>query len=147
MATSLETIAEVFGFGRIQDLLTLLDLLAANGYSLEDLTRYRDERIADRVARQKEQEAFLEAFTRRAKRCPECGAAMNLAPVNAGPRDQVGGGYQSQWICPNGECMETVYNTEAAAEIVQKMGLTPPGRLPAPQPRRQKPCGGCNGKA
>jgi len=148
MTKGIEAIADVFGMGRIQDLLTLLGLLMENGHSVADLQRYMEERMAGRAAFRRDLEAFEKAFAAKAKHCPACGAAMNLAPVNTGPRDRVDGGYQSQWICPHSACMETVFNLESPAEIVQQLGLTPPQRPTPPRhPPKRQPCGGCNGKA
>jgi len=148
MNASIDKIANVFGMGRIQDLLTLLTLLVESGHTINDLRLYIEEQAADRVARRMDEEAFQRAFTEKAERCPACGAPMNLAPVNTGPRDQVGGNYRSQWVCPDGTCMETVFNLETAAAIVQKMGIgPPPAKNPPRRPAKRKPCGGCNGKA
>jgi hypothetical protein len=36
-----------------------------------------------------------------ARRCPDCGGMLNIAPVNTMPCNQVGGGYQSSWYCPS----------------------------------------------
>jgi hypothetical protein len=148
MQKSMEDIAGVFGMGRIQDLLTLLTLLEENGHTLEDLHYYREARMAANAARRQMMEDFQKAFAERARRCPACGAVMHLVPVNSGPRDQVGGGYRSQWICPDSHCMETIYNLETPAAIVRRMGLEPPPRPgPPKRPPKRKPCGGCNGKA
>lgn len=148
MTRSIASIVDVFGLGRIQDFLTLLALLEENGYTLADLARHRDERIAANVDRARAREAFQAAFREKARRCPACGTAMNLMPVNTGPRDQVGGRWRSQWLCPNSSCMETVFSSKTPAEIVRGLGLAPPERPPAARPpTKRQPCGGCNGKA
>ena len=52
-------------------------------------------------------------------KCPECGAGFRLAPVNTGPRDQVGGDYHSQWYCT--KCNNSVFNKETVQEILEQL--------------------------
>jgi len=51
------------------------------------------------------------------RNCPNCNVSMNLQPVNTSSRDQTGDDSNSVWICPNIECMNTIYNKETIKEL------------------------------
>jgi hypothetical protein len=138
MTADMAQILAAFSAGQIQDALTLFDLLARRGLTVEDLRRHRAEAAAAAARDVRARERRLAAFRERARRCPACGNPMGLHAVNTGPRDQVGGGYRSQWICRAPGCLETEFNRQSVAEILSGMGLAPPAR-----PKK----GCCNGKA
>jgi len=134
----------VFGRGHLQDLLTLSDHLRSLGLTMEDARRHLDRlRGANRQA-ERHRRRMMYAYARRAKACPACGAPMSLYPVNSGPRDQVGGDWRAQWLCPNPRCAETLYVTETTTQIMRALGFVPaskPAVTPASKVRNQRRCG------
>ena len=123
----LESILAAFKQGNIQDALTMMDLISAHGYSLDDLRDHVENLRASMIAKAKTESSMLRAFIDKAPRCGECGQPMNLFPVNSGPRDQVGGDWKSQWVCM---CGEAVYNTESPAEVLEALGITQTAEKP-----------------
>ena len=126
-----------FGPARLQELVALRRALLSAGIAIELIEDF----VAEKNARQqREHEAARHRqalFERHAPRCPDCGQVMVLAAVNTGPRDQVGGPWQSQWFC---RCGAANYSKETAAEILQAMGLA----MPAARTNQRRRC---NGKA
>jgi|GEM_PF-3246457 len=141
--TTIDAALAAFGRGRLHELVALADSLQAQDLSLDDVRAYLARQRENAQAKERRLRQRARLFARRARRCPACGGGMSLFPVNSGPRDQVGGPWRSQWVCPL--CGETLYNTEPPAEILRDMGLA----VPAPRaPRTTTPkrrC--CNGAA
>lgn len=142
---AIEQAVAAFGAGRLQELVALMDRLEALGLGLSDVRWYLAGRRASVQQGQRRAVRLRRAYARRARACAACGRPMALYPVNSGPRDQVGGGYRSQWICPG--CGEAEYNTDDVGEILRAMGLDarPPARRESAQTTPKKRC--CNGTA
>ncbi len=133
--------------GRLHELIALYDLLTRAGLDMAALRRYLDERTAaaaERLARENEQ---VRLYNEQARRCPDCGRVMQLYPVNTGPRDQVGGGFHSQWACPGRDCMETIYNRETVDQLMAAMGFSAARAPRQPAAVTHKKGGCCNGAA
>jgi RNase P subunit RPR2 len=95
MATNKVTsnVLKAFAFSRLQELLALSEALRRNGKSLDDVRRYIELR---RSAMEKKEKIISVVM---ARRCPECGEMMKIAPVNTGHRDQTGDDSTFVWIC------------------------------------------------
>jgi hypothetical protein len=132
-----------FGIGKLQDLMALYGHVRRAGYNMEDVQRYFDTQLAEAQKRLAEEDAHARLYFAHAKRCPDCGAVMHLYPVNSSPRDHVGGKYKSQWVCPNPNCMETLYSHKTMPQALAAMGLESGRRRPTAKP--EKRCN--NGKA
>ena len=94
----------VFGYGKLQDLLTLWGLLDREGITREDVTEYVAAKL-DAIARAEKWNTLMaerkaEADKVAATFCPECGNKMNLYPVE-GDNPQ---GYKSRFICEKSRC-------------------------------------------
>lgn len=57
-------------------------------------------------------------------KCPDCGKAMSLGKVNTSKQNQVGGGYHTQWLCPDekGCGFQNSYSTLTVEEQIKKYG-------------------------
>ena len=103
---------EVFSFGQHQDVLTYLNHLKSKGWTIEDAKNWIEEQQKSIVKQQKLYEAR--------PKCPECQQPLRGFPVNTEPGNQTGDSTdKSMWLCPNPECMHTIYNKQTLKELSQ----------------------------
>lgn len=107
-----------FTFGQLQDISTLLKHLEKNNVSIEAFIDYIEEQKKEKVKAEKQNKEQGKKdkaqWDKNALKCSECKTTMNLYPVNFTPRDQVGGDFNSQWLCPN--CGYEEYSTKTIRE-------------------------------
>ena len=110
------------GFGKKQDLGTLLIAIRDSGVTYNDVIGYIEalkkqiqvaEMQNNKLSRERQSE-----WEKVAKRCPDCGFAMNLHHVNDSIRTKVGGGFKSQWFC--NKCNYDIYSKKTAQEILKE---------------------------
>ncbi len=116
MMNLIEEKFKVFGFGKIQDLVTMLDIMHKHGISENDIRSYVKEKIEnvrerDRKIRGKNKK-FQEIWQKKAKRCPHCDIPMRLTP---------GDSNDSMWTCM--KCRYGAYDPRNPQEILKAMGL------------------------
>jgi len=103
----------VFGFGLLQDLVALLDILEREKISLEDVRSYVKERIANTQARIDLQKRAYEKkvawWNKVAKRCPKCDTPMSLIAITTPKGKANKKGYKSLWSCPKTDCTYEKY--------------------------------------
>ena len=105
----LANLIKAYGFGRLQDLLTLDMELSQAGYSMDDLTEFVETKR--RLLKKKER---IRTITRNCA----CGTPMDLLPVNTGPRDQTGDDSTFVWMCS--KCGECEYKNKTLAQIIKE---------------------------
>lgn len=105
---------EVFGFGKLQDLMTLYVVLRKEKISLRELEDYL--KYKQRVEKQREEEAsrslkeVSERWNRNAKRCPLCNRVLNLRPITEPVGRLNVQGYKSHWYCLTEDCIYEEYS-------------------------------------
>ena len=121
----IKKLLEPFGLtlGQLQDISTLLGVFKKNNISIDDFAGFiKNERLEliksneSDIKRIKKNKTF---WGKNALRCSECSQKMNLYPVNTVPGDKTGDDSKSVWICPNKNCMETIYNKQSMQEITE----------------------------
>lgn len=112
----MKEIEEVFGFGRLQEVLTILHEMESRGLTVQDLKQYVDERKKEMAKAAKDAEPPIQLC----RLCQVCAAPMSLAPVNTGPRDQTGDGSTFVWTCP--QCGEEIWTDKPLRKIYELHG-------------------------
>jgi len=110
----------VFDFRQHQEVLTYLTYLNEKGWTIEDVKGWMDERkrILDENKEQAEREQ--KAYEEKMLKCPKCGSTMFIRPVNIDNKTQTGDSKdKSVWMCPDKECLYTIYNEKTVQEIVR----------------------------
>jgi RNase P subunit RPR2 len=140
-------VLKAFAFSRLQELLALSEALRRNGKSLDDVRRYIELR---RSAMEKKEKIISVVM---ARRCPECGEMMKIAPVNTGHRDQTGDDSTFVWICsvcwheewtnkPLRKIIHDLHGGQApkafSADVVQPPSMVEGGYGRAPKPATQR---------
>jgi len=108
----MKKILEAYGFGKLQDLLTLERQLARRGISFADLRGFVEGEIR-RLEEEKKQRVGFQ------KSCPACNGPMVLFPVNTTRRNQTGDESTAVWTCAR--CGEEIWETDTIAEIHKRM--------------------------
>ena len=107
---------KVFGFGKIQDFVTMLDIMKKYGISEDNIRNYVKEKIQEIKAKDKKirdgSRKFQEIWQKKAKRCPHCDIPMRLTP---------GDSNDSMWTCM--KCRHGAYDSRNPQEIIKEMGL------------------------
>ena len=106
----LSNLIKVYGYGKIQDLLTLYTELEQNGYTMDDLTALVEARQIAMKRREKLRTPSPD--------CPECGKPINFDPVNTGAGDQTGDDSTFRWFCPY--CEYERFTNESLRDIIFK---------------------------
>jgi RNase P subunit RPR2 len=123
MVTS--NLLKAYPFGRLQDFLTLHDLLVANGKSVDDLRAYVTAKQAAMARGRKIAGAVL------SRQCPGCGRRLAFYRVNTGPRDQTGDDSTFVWTCPG--CGHEEWTNKPLRTIIRDLHG---GRAPKPATQR-----------
>ena len=96
-----EQTMQAYSWSFQQDVVTFLRSLHVKGidinWAIKCILIKQKTVIFDR----KERAKAISEWERVARKCPDCGATMHLMRVNHTKGTMVGGGYQTQWICPN----------------------------------------------
>ena len=106
--------------GKKQDLGTLLIHLRNEGVSINEVIDYIEGSKKSLQEKQTNQVTDMGNRNRIALKCSECQTVMGLFPINTCAGDQVDGSLNSVWICPNKDCMETIYNKQPVREIIKE---------------------------
>lgn len=121
----IEKKTDVFGFGKLQGLITLYALLKKEKISLKELQEYLKQKRTLNIAKEDEQRmAFKEAeelWEANAKRCPECGRALMLRPVSHLQGKSNIQGHQSHWYCIAEDCIHEEYSKVPYKELYLKV--------------------------
>ena len=104
----------VFSFAHHQDVLTYLIHLEKSGWTLKDVKEWIEEKRRLLVS---EEKTLAVSYN-----CPKCNTFMRLLPVNFTRATLTEDDSQSVWLCPNSNCMHTIYNKESVEELSQKGG-------------------------
>ena len=109
----------VFGFKHHQDFLTYFDLLEKKGWSVEDVKKYVEAKKEKLDKDRRQAIRNQEAYNKKMLKCPKCSTVMFIRPVNIDAKTQTGDPKdKSVWMCPNEECLHTIYNEKTAQEII-----------------------------
>jgi len=109
-----ETDMAAFGFNQHQDVLTYLSHLETMGWTIEDAKLW----VTEKKAKVIEQKTKVTLQTSLIFNCPECSLRMRLLSVNDTSATQTGDSTdKSMWLCPNRECMHTIYNKQTLEEL------------------------------
>lgn len=120
----LERVVEVFGLGKVQDVLTFLDYLQKEGVSVQDVRDYMAECAMDHArARMTTRAKRLREWEQKAPKCPECGMPLRLREITLSPGRGNENAYRSEWYCPGAQCIYEAYSTMPALEQIKKYGL------------------------
>lgn len=92
-----------FGFGVLQDMANVMKIMIESEVTIEELIAWVKQTHANQNSMLFEYSkrrylAYLD-YKLNSRRCPDCGDIMRAMPVNTGPGDQVGGNYQTVWMC------------------------------------------------
>lgn len=115
----------VFSFGKLQDLVTLLNLIEERGITVEEVRNYvskeREKMEFRTAAIQKLTEKRMMEWEKIAKRCPECGSVLALSPINAPQGKANIHGYKSLWFCPKGDCIYEKFEKKSVKKILKEL--------------------------
>ena len=116
---------EVFGFGKLQDLITLYSVLQRENITFVELKKYveKTKKINLKVIteRKKVFERMKEKWERKGKRCPVCAGSLFLRAVNIPKGKANRKGYTCHWFCPKEDCPFEEYTYEDSQEIYRKI--------------------------
>lgn len=109
-----------FGFRQHEEFLTYYETLRSCGLTPQDVREFV---LKKQELNQKEEELLrkkLEAWDKKMLRCPKCSTKMSLFSVNNLSGNQTGDNSLSMWLCPNKNCLHTIYNKEKIQEILER---------------------------
>ena len=116
---------KVFGFGQLQNLVTLFSILRREEISIEDVEEYV---LHVKMA----EKAYTEEFTKRAKeteriwnkntrRCPDCTKPLMLRAIKIPRGKENVKGYTCHWFCQGEDCTFEEYAYEDFQELYKKI--------------------------
>jgi hypothetical protein len=93
---------EAFNFGFMQDVRTFINSLKNKGITLDHAISCIELRQGKFDKAREQDKKDRDLWTKKAKRCPNCGQILQLKPVNSpeGPGNVKG--YKSIWFCSRG---------------------------------------------
>ncbi len=123
----LEKLTEGFGFGKLQDIITLKKHLEKHEYTIDDVECYVQWKKDAILKAQEEQmkkhkekvKPSKDALTKVLPKCPQCNALLEIIPVRVKEGRQNVHGYKSVLRCFNGDCVYEKYGREPALDIVK----------------------------
>lgn len=103
---------QVFGFGKIQDFITMFNVMKLNNITINDVREYIE--YIKKMTKEKAAKIKLaqEAWVKKAKKCPECNTPMQLTQ---------GDDNDSIWACM--KCRFSIYNKQNVKEILKELGV------------------------
>lgn len=115
----------VFGQGKLQDLVTLYDLLQGSDITLEDVkdyVEYTKEAFRQQSLKQAKMLKKREGvWNKNTRRCPTCGGPLAARAIRV-PRGKGNvKGYTCHWFCQGEECSFEEYTREDFKEVYKKI--------------------------
>lgn len=135
------SVFDQFPYGTIQDAATIMRLMIDHDFSMEEFIGAnekfkQDNKLLHFEVIKNRRIAFME-MKMKARRCPQCGAIMNLSPVNTVSGDQVGGSWKSMWMCSDVfGCGHEIYSEAEMVVEAEKHGIQ--GKVADPRRRRNR---------
>lgn len=120
MGMLMKNLLEAWDLKTLQELRTLYVHLKRHNRTMEEFVDFVEERRKQSLEAKAKASAFSKRLRQYGLHCPKCSAPMTPFPVNTGPRDQIGGNYKTQWICPRAECRHEVFREDSLEEFIQK---------------------------
>jgi len=125
MREKIETKLSVFGFGGLQNLVTLFNILERENISINDVRQF----IAFALKRREENEiGFQKMIAKRDKEmrklagnCPKCKTPLRIRTIHSPKGKANVYGYRSHYFCGNEECDYEKYSKEPVKILVKKM--------------------------
>ena len=115
----------VFGQGKLQDLVTLYDLLQGTDIGLEDVKSYLEyTRELFRQQSLKEKKILEERqkkWNRGTRRCPTCEAPLVARAITIERGKGNVKGYTCHWFCQQEDCVFEEYTHEDFKEVYKKI--------------------------
>lgn len=112
-----------FSSADIQLVITMMDRLEEYGIPADDIADVLRQKVAElrasvEPAPGSARKNVKRQLTRNKIRlkCPDCGAPVNVAPVNVSKCTNVGGGYHSVLMCSSSDCRFTEMSINTMAE-------------------------------
>ena len=115
----------VFDFGRLQELLTLSDLLEREGLSFEIVRDFISSSIKaqqifherlEKMARERQ-----ERWDKGTRRCPTCNAPLVARAITLEKGKENVKGYTCHWFCKEESCSFEEYTYENFKEVYEKI--------------------------
>jgi len=107
---------KVFGFGKLQDLITLFEVLKREGISIEKVEEFVEFTLeAERVHRnrmKKYKENIQEQWNKNTRKCPVCKNPLFFSSVKTPKGSANVKGYTCLWHCSSEECKYENYTHE-----------------------------------
>ena len=115
----------VFGFGKLQELVTLSKFLEKEGITLEDVKSYvkyvkKSYELAEKK-HIKVAEMQMKKWNKEAPRCPICKNPLGLKKVREKKGKSNVKGYTCLWFCKEEDCVYEKYSYENFREVYQKI--------------------------
>ena len=115
----------VFSFPRLQELVTLSNLLEKENISLKEIKEFINSFLElqeiNRLRFDSEREKQKKFWKKITKKCPECGKPLDLAPVGCSKGKANKFGYKSYWSCSGEDCLYDKYTTREFKEIIEEL--------------------------
>ena len=115
----------VFGFGLLQDLVSLVGVLEREEISFEDVKQYIKDRQTQlkeaNLSMQKANKEARERWEKNTRRCPTCMKPLALRPINAPKGKGNREGYTCHWFCLGEKCMFEEYTHEDFKKVYQRI--------------------------
>lgn len=143
-----EQSTQAFSWSFQQDVVTFMRSLHVKGIDINWAIKCILIRQKTIIFDRKERARAKAEWERKARKCPDCGKTMYLMPVNNQPNTMVGGGYKTQWICPNQpvqgqdlskSCGYSELSKRSAQDWFKKLRLSPDRLKKIPHPYFRNP--------
>ena len=125
IVSDIEYKLRVFGFGLLQDLISLTGVLEREGISLEEVKEYVEERQRQlketKLAMQKANEKVRQQWEKNTRRCPTCVMPLMARSITIKKGKANIKGYTCHWFCQEENCNFEEYTYEDFQIIYKKI--------------------------
>ena len=115
----------IFNFGKLQDLVTLFDILEREELSLEDVKEFIASSLENyRVTQARFQQMSEEReklWKKNTRKCPTCMMPLMARPITIPKGKGNREGYTCHWFCQEEKCNFEEYTHEDFKEVYQKI--------------------------
>ncbi len=107
---------QVFSFSRLQELVTLSIVLKREGISIKKVKEFIKASLGRQQFQEEEFRALVQLrekmWLKNARKCPDCGTPMMLAPIKQPKGKGNTYGYSCIWFCTEEDCIFEEYTHE-----------------------------------
>lgn len=127
-----EKLTEAFGFGQLQDVITVKEHLEEHEYTLDDLDSFIEYKGKVMEEHMEEGKARLEEYEKKMKpshtalidaspACPKCDTLLIISPIKTEEGIANKHGYKAVWQCTEEDCTYEKFETEEPLTIIKEL--------------------------